>query len=52
MAVGRKLADAKEIAPTRPHPRTPLSPGVLKATGPITAAADKVRDAMTDCGTG
>jgi hemerythrin-like domain-containing protein len=49
--LGRKLAEAKTIAPTRPHPHTPGNPAVLKATGPIAAAADKVRDAMTDRGT-
>ena len=48
--IGTKLAEAKKIAPTRPHPRTPGSPGVLKATGPAAAIADKARDAITDRG--
>jgi hemerythrin-like domain-containing protein len=50
--LGSKLAAAKKTAPTRPHPHTPASPGVLKSTGPVVAAADKARDAMTDRGTG
>jgi hemerythrin-like domain-containing protein len=45
--LGRKLATAKESAPTRPHPHTPASPGVLKAAGPVVAAADRLRDAAT-----
>ncbi len=39
-------SEAKKSAPARPHPRTPASPGVLKATGPAAAAADKARDAV------
>ena len=49
--LGSKLETAKKNAPTRPHPRIPASPGVLKSTGPITAAADKARDAITHRGT-
>ena len=49
--IGRKLAAAKKTAPTRPHPHTPSSPGMLKATGPVAAAADKARDAITHRGT-
>jgi hemerythrin-like domain-containing protein len=49
--IGSKMAAAKETAPTRPHPRTPSSPGMLKATGPVAAAADKARDAITHRGT-
>jgi hypothetical protein len=45
------MQEAKKTAPTRPHPRTPSSPGALKATGPVAAAADKARDAMTNRGT-
>ncbi|HZR48097.1 MAG TPA: hemerythrin domain-containing protein [Streptosporangiaceae bacterium] len=48
--LGSKLAAAKKNAPTRPHPHTPPSPGVLKATGPAAAAADKARDAVTGRG--
>ena len=48
--LGTKLAEAKKTAPTRPHPHTPPSPGVLKTTGPAAAMADKARDAMTGRG--
>ena len=48
--IGGKIADGKKTAPTRPHPHTPPSPGVLKATGPAAAAADKARDAVTHRG--
>jgi hemerythrin-like domain-containing protein len=49
--LGSKLEAAKKTAPTRPHPRTPSTPGALKTTGPVAAAADKLRDAVTDRGT-
>jgi hemerythrin-like domain-containing protein len=45
--LGRELAEGKENAPTRPHPKTPASPGLLKAAGPAVAAADRLRDAAT-----
>jgi hemerythrin-like domain-containing protein len=48
--LGKKLTDAKKLAPTRPHPATPASPGVLKTAGPAVAMTDKVRDAMTGRG--
>ena len=32
--LGAKIAEGKKTAPTRPHPHTPPSPGVLKAAGP------------------
>ena len=49
--IGRKMEAAKKTAPTRPHPHAPSSPGALKATGPVAAAADKARDAITHHGT-
>ena len=49
--LGRKLEAGKKTAPTRPHPRTPSSPGALKSTGPAAAAADKLRDTVTGRGT-
>jgi uncharacterized protein YdcH (DUF465 family) len=49
--LGRKITEGKKTAPTRPHPHTPASPGVLKAAGPA-AAADKARNAVTGRGTG
>ena len=45
--LGDKLEAAKSTAPTRPHPHTPPSPGVLKTAGPAVAAADRARDAAT-----
>jgi hypothetical protein len=45
--LGRKLEQAKKTAPTRPHPKTPASPGVLKTAGTAAAAADRIRDAAT-----
>ena len=48
--LGNRITEAKKTAPTRPHPHTPASPAVLKATGPAAAAADKARDAATGRG--
>jgi hypothetical protein len=48
--LGTKITEGKKAAPTRPHPHTPPSPGVLKAAGPAVAAADKARDAVTGRG--
>jgi hemerythrin-like domain-containing protein len=45
--LGRQLAEAKETAPTRPHPNTPPPAGLLKAAGAVVAAADRLRDAVT-----
>ena len=47
-----KLEHGENIAPTRPHPGVPLQRGVLRGTGPIAAAADKLRDALTGRGRG
>jgi hemerythrin-like domain-containing protein len=48
--LGTKLEEAKKTAPTRPHPHTPASPGVLKTAGPAVAAADRARDAAAGRG--
>jgi len=48
--LGKDIAIAKEIAPTRPHPHIPPQPGVLKTAGPAVAAADKVRDELSGRG--
>jgi hemerythrin-like domain-containing protein len=48
--LGKDIAIAKEIAPTRPHPHIPPEPAVLKAAGPAVAAADKVRDQLSGRG--
>ena len=45
--LGAKLANATQAGPTRPHPHAPHSPALLKATGPVVAAADKFRDAAS-----
>jgi hemerythrin-like domain-containing protein len=50
--LGGKLEAAKKTAPTRPHPHTPATPSALKTTGPVAAAADKARDAITHRGSG
>lgn len=45
--LGREIEEAKKGGPTRPHPKTPASPGVLKTAGPAAAAVDHIRDAAT-----
>jgi hemerythrin-like domain-containing protein len=45
--LGQKLEQGKKTAPTRPHPKTPASPGLLKTAGPAVAAADRLRDKAT-----
>ncbi len=48
--IGTKIEQGKKTAPTRPHPHTPASPGVLKSAGPVAGAADKARDKMSGRG--
>ena len=48
--LGDSLEQAKKTAPTRPHPHTPATPGVLKTAGPAAAVADRARDAATGRG--
>lgn len=48
--LGQRIAKAKEHGPTRPHPRTPANPAVLKSAGPAVAVADKLRDAVSGRG--
>lgn len=43
--VGQALAEAKRIAPTRPHPRAPDTPPGNLAAGAGAALLDKARDA-------
>lgn len=45
--LGTKLIQGKDLAPTRPHPNIPPRPGILKATAPAVAAADKLHDAVS-----
>jgi hypothetical protein len=48
--LGDKITRAKSLAPTRPHPKVPPQPGAVKSAGPVAAAADKLRDAVTGRG--
>jgi hemerythrin superfamily protein len=48
--LGMQLLQAKDTAPTRPHPSVPPRPGVLKAAGPAAAAVDRLRDVATGRG--
>jgi hemerythrin-like domain-containing protein len=48
--LGAKIAQAKRVAPTRPHPNTPPSQAARKAAGPLAGAADRLRDAVTGRG--
>jgi hypothetical protein len=48
--LGTRLARGKRLAPTHPHPGIAPEPGILKASGPMTAAADRIRDAATGRG--
>jgi len=48
--LGEKITKAEERGPTRPHPSTPASPAALKTAGPVVAAIDKLRDAMSGRG--
>jgi len=45
--LGTKLIQGKDRAPTRPHPNIPPRPGILKATAPAVAAADKLHDVVS-----
>jgi hemerythrin-like domain-containing protein len=48
--LGEKIRKAEERGPTRPHPSTPASPAALKTAGPVVAAVDKLRDAISGRG--
>jgi hemerythrin-like domain-containing protein len=48
--LGAKIQAAEDKGPTRPHPHTPPSPGVLKTAGPAVAVIDKLRDAISGRG--
>jgi hemerythrin superfamily protein len=48
--LGAQLLQGKDMAPTRPHPKVPPRPGVLKAGGPAVAITDRLRDAVTGRG--
>jgi hemerythrin superfamily protein len=46
--IGRKLADGKAKAPTRPHPATPSSGPGAKMAGPAADMVDRERDKLSD----
>lgn len=48
--LAEKIRKAEERGPTRPHPGTPASPAALKTAGPVVAAVDKLRDAVSGRG--
>jgi hemerythrin-like domain-containing protein len=48
--LGEKIQKAEDKGPTRPHPHTPPTPGVLKAAGPAVAAVDRLRDLISGRG--
>lgn len=48
--LGKKIEQGKKIAPTRPHPKTPPKPGVLKTAGAGAAMVDRARDALSNRG--
>jgi hemerythrin superfamily protein len=48
--LGARVAKAKEHGPTRPHPRTPANPAVLKTAGSVAALIDQLRDAVSGRG--
>jgi hemerythrin-like domain-containing protein len=48
--LGDRIEQAERKGPTRPHPHTPPSPGVLRTAGPAVAAIDRLRDAVTGRG--
>lgn len=48
--LGEKIQRAEQKGPTRPHPHTPPSPGILKTAGPAVALIDRLRDAISGRG--
>lgn len=50
VSLGEKMAKAKKLAPTRPHPHTPPNPTVLRTAGVAAAVTDKLRDAASGRG--
>jgi hemerythrin superfamily protein len=45
--LGAAMAEAKQTAPTRPHPRSPDSPPANLVTGTAAGVADRLGDTMT-----
>lgn len=48
--LGTALMKGKRLSPTHPNPNIAPEPGILKASGAMTAAADRLRDAATGRG--
>lgn len=46
--LGDKVAAAKKIAPTRPHPSLPHTPPGNRVAGPVAGVVDRVRDALSN----
>lgn len=46
--LGKKLQNAKAVAPTHPHPGAPNTPPGNLAAGPVAGAMDRVKDALTN----
>lgn len=44
--LGTQIKEAKQRAPTRPHPHVPARPDLLKKIAPAAAVLDKARNAM------
>jgi hemerythrin superfamily protein len=44
--LGEALDKAKEVAPTRPHPKAPEEPPALALAGPVAAIYDRLRDRL------
>ena len=45
--LGAKVQQAKEMAPTRPHPSAPDTPPMNKVLGPPMGLVDRMRDALS-----
>lgn len=45
--LAERFQAARAAAPTRPHPHTPPTEGILKAFGPAVAAFDRTRDRLS-----
>ncbi|HEV7930867.1 MAG TPA: hemerythrin domain-containing protein [Actinomadura sp.] len=50
IALGQRVEDAKDTAPTRPHPAKPDSPALLKVLAPGVGFVDRIRDRLTGRG--
>lgn len=46
--LGERSHEAKELAPTRPHPLAPDTPPWNRVLGPLIGVADRMRDELSD----